>query len=538
MSPFATLPLLILFQYQSLDYVYSSEKVLDGVVVEKICNSFGEVKCPYDDYCFYNKWGDHQACHYCPSGGKEDDCDRYSGRYTKCPTSHKYYDKYYACIWGNNCPVESKINNNTLTTRFDEECEDYNCRRQTRGKRPFICAHESKCVKDESECNICTSTYGGNETLCTEQYCKSLELIAWDRDEFGKGHKFIKCPNSGKCILKGQWCNGIGDCPGNEDEVKCSKEDCQKIGKNKCPYESKCIEDRFVCRDNDRRTDPRNKCKFRNDCIAKCEEDQTRFFCPHFRPSNSKAKWMDENCLLLNQQCNNPDENLMKILNISHKLWRCSLRNKQYIPIDKVCDGEFDCLMNEDESENICKRVPITMAIAYSSATVSGIVTIMICLKSFSVVTHKFMCKECLKLYAHNIENEQWIKIRRLLTMLVGEECKELVTSTNVHSFMTSSWLEQQNAYLDLHHNPSNMKPIFKYIGNRFEAKLTFHNLARIMDQRQKIYERIYNFEIQCHDGEKVKATVRERQRMDTGIMASFPIALQWECVSFILIHS
>ena len=94
MKPFTTLLLVVLFQCQSLDANNSSEKVLDEIAVQKICNSFGEAKCPYDDYCFDNKDGDRRACLYCPSGGKEDDCDSYKRNrdYTKCPTSNTVYD--------------------------------------------------------------------------------------------------------------------------------------------------------------------------------------------------------------------------------------------------------------------------------------------------------------------------------------------------------------------------------------------------------------------------------------------------------------
>lgn len=213
MNQFTTLLLILAFQCQSLDANNSSENVLDEIAVQKICNSFNEAKCPYDDYCF-NMFrldldgeyvdGEQRACLYCPSGGKEDDCDYYKRyrHYTKCPTSHKYYNKYgFVCTWRNNCPLESKINNNTITTRFDEQCTDQNCEEKTFYDRPVKCANDSKCVYDESECNICTSTNGGNESLCTEQYCESLKLTYWNRIEFGEDHKYIKCPKSGKCII-------------------------------------------------------------------------------------------------------------------------------------------------------------------------------------------------------------------------------------------------------------------------------------------------------------------------------------------------
>ena len=73
-------------------------------------------------------------------------------------------------------------------------------------------------------------------------------------------------------------CNGVVDCPGQDDEMKCSKEDCRKLGKTKCPNESKCIEDSFACSDGS--TLPiysRNKCKFNMECIDKCLEQEGKF---------------------------------------------------------------------------------------------------------------------------------------------------------------------------------------------------------------------------------------------------------------------
>ena len=535
MIPFAPLLVLLLFQYQSLDAVHSSEKVLEVEMVQKMCNSFNELKCPHDDYCFNNERnvftyarGNQKACKFCPSGGEKDDCDRWlqtktrwnkpKDRYARCPMTQRYYHKEtYACTWRNNCPAQSKINNNS-TTESNEECSIQYCRDLVKPDpwnlvitRSIKCVNDTKCVSHESECDICTSTNGGNESLCTEKYCESLKLTRLDRSEFGKDHKYMKCPKSAKCILKGQWCNGIGDCPGNEDEIKCSEEECQKIGKTKCPNENKCIEDRYACSDHNYEKYPRNRCKYNGNCISKCQRDGTKFFCPRYRPwlSIAKSNWMDDNCPLLSQQCNHPDESIMKFLNLTQKLWRCSIERKQYIPIAKVCDGVFDCLLNEDESENICKSFSISMAIGYSSAIVCGIITIMICLKSFNFVSHKFMCKECLKKYNVCLGQKEWAKKKRLLTMLMGEECKELITSKNFKDFMSSTWKEQQQAYLDAHEDASKgngLKAIFKYIHNRLEQKVTSTNLTRVMNQRQKIYEKIYTFELHCHGNDEAEA--------------------------------
>ena len=47
-----------------------------------------------------------------------------------------------------------------------------------------------------------------------KEYCNNLTLTIEDRMfEFGEDHKFVKCQDSNKCVLEGQICNGIVDCP-------------------------------------------------------------------------------------------------------------------------------------------------------------------------------------------------------------------------------------------------------------------------------------------------------------------------------------
>ena len=134
-------------------------------------------------------------------------------------------------------------------------------------------------------------------------------------DPFLDGQVYVKCPMSNKCILRAQMCNGIVDCPGQDDEINCSKDDCRKLGKTKCPNESKCIEDSFACRDSGKWESyySRNKCKYNMDCIQNClEQEEDRFFCPQSSPSTTKAQWMKDNCPYVNQVCNKPDLEFME----------------------------------------------------------------------------------------------------------------------------------------------------------------------------------------------------------------------------------
>ena len=56
------------------------------------------------------------------------------------------------------------------------------------------------------------------------------------------------------------------------------------------------------------------------------------------------------------------------------------------------------------------------------------------------------------------------------------------------------------------------MKPIYRYISRRFEQKVDFSNLIRIMHQRHEIYEKIYKFELDCHGNEEEEAITPRKQ--------------------------
>ena len=109
---------------QASQVIIADEIVVDPRLGEKICHSFNERKCPFDDYCFAGY--DDKACLYCPSGGEKDVCDgswyanNGKGYYEKCPTNEKYYSKeYFAYTWRNNCFM-SNSNSNTNFTKFDD----------------------------------------------------------------------------------------------------------------------------------------------------------------------------------------------------------------------------------------------------------------------------------------------------------------------------------------------------------------------------------------------------------------------------------
>ena len=204
-------------------------------VFNTICRSFGQVKCPFDNHCVNKRL----ACYLCPNGSDKY-CpflvsDSYFGR---CNLKGRF--KYYrldfdACNAFKDCPAN--------TTDDEDGCNIQSiCTKKTVDQRKLKCQNENKCVVDQSECDDCRNKFGGNEHICTEAYCTSLK-VTWPNDKiYGKHQFYVKCPESPKCILKGQFCDGVIDCPNQEDERNCTKESCIGYGKIKCPMERKCID--------------------------------------------------------------------------------------------------------------------------------------------------------------------------------------------------------------------------------------------------------------------------------------------------------
>ena len=114
------------------------------------------------------------------------------------------------------------------------------------------------------------------------------------------------------------------------------------------------------------------------------------------------------------------------------------------------------------------------------------------------------MCIKCIRKYSIYLGNEEWAKVKRLMTMLLGEECKELATFKHSNALISSTWEDQRKAYHDVHKDLVSrnvMKPIFKYISNRFDQYMNFENLTNAMRQRNELYEKIFQFELHCHGG-------------------------------------
>ena len=100
---------LLLTTFQLIiNYDKVEGNMLSSSVGEKICNSFGGVKCPFDPYCMDDEFG-RDNCRFCPSGNDKN-CSYYqfitASSYGKCQGQKgiKYYNLHSdACNGRNEC---------------------------------------------------------------------------------------------------------------------------------------------------------------------------------------------------------------------------------------------------------------------------------------------------------------------------------------------------------------------------------------------------------------------------------------------------
>ena len=175
--------------------------------------NIGYVKCPNTPFCVDEDYIDR----HCP----KDDDDEKNVFQTECDhakVTEKYYDRYHydfvAPRPGRNCTCPSITNNRTSCSSY---CDQLNLTKEEK--------------KEYREWN-------GRGKWETGEY----EYILTSE----KNMSFIQCEGANQCILKAQLCNGVQDCPNNWDELHCNEEFCRKHKKFKCPFENKCIEQKFA----------------------------------------------------------------------------------------------------------------------------------------------------------------------------------------------------------------------------------------------------------------------------------------------------
>lgn len=516
----------------------SGGDVGENVCTEEFCASLGLYwpKCPTDPYCISASAHDYTMCRDCPHGGKDDlICKGYFTdshnlrRYSRCGIEPKYYKKEtQSCNSVPDCP-----NGEDEVGCIDDE----SCFEKTNEKRPVKCPKDKVCVEDKArKCN-CPSGY--NDTVCTKEHCKNISLTVTEKRSHGKDEAFIKCPKDPKCIGSWQQCDGKIDCPMGGDEDECSKEKCAELGKLKCHNESRCINWDFVCDfDGKYKTTGKvialpqstpamlsiNKCQFSNDesdesCIESCHQQQ-KFACP-LKLNNLNR--IENLCISYNSSCfiktNNENETNMILSKLPKDyLWRCSENRDEYIRSTKVCNREFNCALQEDESESTCSRFPLARAIQWASTIVLGLIVIRVCSKSWKTFTNSISCKSCMKDYQHTISEAEWIKKRRFLTLLFDNKCKELV-SLDSFSGPTSNTNELEEAFKDVHDGCEGheVKDIYKYVSHRVECKFTLFNMMNVMRWRHEyVYGKIYGLELSLHKNNETEVLKCLRRNLGT----------------------
>ena len=247
----------------------------ESVCTEQFCEENGLQKCPFDPFCLWDSGlSDPQLCYQCPHGTTNDGgCKEFSTTSAMKKCGSKRYQKYYlkwkhACNNVIDCPEDG---------RDEQHCNnDEECKKETNGYRPIKCPFDNVCV--ESEERKCTCPSGCNQTI-SNQDCQKIPLTELsgfgETGEYGPEMSFVKCHGANKCILKSKMCDGVQDCPNNEDELNCTQGWCKANNKWMCPSEKRCIEEKFLA-DGDPDTmyyETRYSKMQRNKCMKSQDED-------------------------------------------------------------------------------------------------------------------------------------------------------------------------------------------------------------------------------------------------------------------------
>ena len=397
------------------------------------CEDFDTWKCPNDNLCFFKY---NEVCappprniQRCPNGGDfgnisctEERCKELDSHFTKCPNS-PYCNSPYTV--DKMCPKDDDEEKNVFQTKcdLDEVTEEY-----------FDRYHGGKYVYPRPGRNCTCPSMTNNITNCSS-YCDQLKLTENEIEEYGPGisfsqcsdvcapycqevkptkdeigvydpnktftqcsddclsychqhHKqqFVQCEGANQCILRAQLCNGVQDCPNNTDELHCTQEFCRKNKKFKCPFENKCIEQKFAVDGDpydhyDRSTSAfaRNKCLFNNDegnifYVVQCHQ-KNNYICPKKTEHLSGIK---DHCISLDHSCiaekaTNVTNYIENETGLHHSyLWQCTPNQQEYIFLANVCNYILDCQASgfNDESYLVCERLSFIRALAWSFSIV------------------------------------------------------------------------------------------------------------------------------------------------------------------------
>ncbi|XP_043487916.1 vitellogenin receptor isoform X1 [Polistes fuscatus] len=285
------------------------------------------------------------------------------------------------------CPPGMMLNNDERTCHkvinssctFDEfRCSEHNiCIKATQ-----VCDGKVDCPTGEDESRNCFSTNlcNNNQFVCRNGECVShtsrcnSRYDCKDRSDEENctlitcGSDLFQC-HEGSCISKSQVCNGKYDCPDYSDELNCASYVCSKT-EFRCA-KGPCIPFGWVC-------DGEYDCEDESDeenCLGNCKDDLFQCLnqncidqslvcnqiddCGDFSDESEDCFYDFEDPTFTNNDYTDYDyedidvygnyQKYKKPTNCAKTEFKCH-RTKKCIPKSKICDGQRDCLYNDDEN--------------------------------------------------------------------------------------------------------------------------------------------------------------------------------------------
>ena len=159
--------------------------------------------------------------------------------------------------------------------------------------------------------------------------------------------------------------------------------------KFKCPFENKCIEQKFAVDgdpynlyDRSPSAFARNKCLFNNDegnifYVDQCHQ-KNNYICPKKTEhlSGIKDHCFSHDQSFIPEKATNVTNYIENETGLHHSyLWQCTPNQHEYIFLANVCNNIFDCHASgfNDESDLVCERLWFIQARAWSFSIVFGI---------------------------------------------------------------------------------------------------------------------------------------------------------------------
>ena len=207
-----------------------------------------------------------------------------------------------------------------------------------------------------------------------------------------------------------------------------------------------------------------------------------------------------------------------------------------------ACNNRFDCFATgfNDESEQVCERISLLQAAAWSIGFVFGILLLRFKLNRDEGYKLAILCEACMATNAFILSDKEWEKKHRLLCLLFNKattKAKELDSNDSP----CPSYLQEdfEKAYKDVHKigKKDRMKDVIEFVSKRIETKfnkkskkffnlfdqefqtISYDNLVWVLTfgklgdspidemrwRHESIYTCIFDMEMKLHNGNRTK---------------------------------